>query len=131
MKCSLLALLVTIAPFALAYPANASEEEILPAIADGAQAAALVTKPITINTGASNTLDRTSNFRQIAGSIGSARQGECKKITPFDLINDPSAIFKQCQKPTNHQSSQSNAEPIEYFKVPRLDSGISVTVTKF
>ncbi|RCJ39215.1 hypothetical protein A6770_12300 [Nostoc minutum NIES-26] len=131
MKYPLLALFVVISAIALPHPADASEEEVPPVITYGAQAAALVTKPITINNGAGNTLDRTSNLRQIAGSIASARQGECKKITPRDLINDPSAIFKQCQKPTNNQISQSNAEPIEYFKVPRLDSGISVTVTKF
>ena len=51
----------------------------------------------------------------------------CQKINPLEFINNPGAFFKQCQEPTKTQSS----EPIEYLKVPKLDSGISVTVTKF
>lgn len=131
MKYPILGLFVAIAAIALPHPANASEEEVPPSITNSNQAAALVTQPITINNGAGNGLHRTSNLRQIAGSINSPRQGECKRITPLDLIKEPSAMFKQCQKPTNNQIYQGNAEPIEYFKVPRLDSGISVTVTKF
>jgi sortase (surface protein transpeptidase) len=53
-------------------------------------------------------------------------------MNPLEFINNPESFFKQCQQPTNTQTSQST-DPIEYLKVPELDSGtgISVTVTKF
>ena len=131
MKCTLLALFVAISAIALNHPAYASQEEVSATITDGAQAAALVTEPITINSQVGNAINRTNNFKQIADSIGSARQKECQKINPLDLINNPGAIFKPCQNQTNNQTPQATAEPIEYFQVPRLDSGINVTVTKF
>lgn len=127
MKCTLLALFVAISAIALNYPAYASEQEVSATITDGAQAAALATEPITINSQVGNAINQTNNFKQIADSIGSPRQGECQKINPLDLINNPGAIFKPC----HNQTSQSNAQPIEYFQVPRLDSGVNVTVTKF
>jgi hypothetical protein len=131
MKYPLLSFLAVISAIAFVHPAYANEENLPPMITRLDQAAVLVTEPATINGGTNNALDRTNNLKQIADGIGSARAGECPKINPLDFINDPAAILKPCQQQTNNQNPQLNTEPIEYFKVPRLDSGISVTVTKF
>ena len=73
---------------------------------------------------------KTNNSQENPHSIVVVREQECKKINPLDLIKDPSAIFKQCPISTNKRTSE-NTEPVEYLKVPRLDSGLSVTVTQF
>jgi Tfp pilus assembly protein PilE len=54
---------------------------------------------------------------------------ECKKINPLEYLNKPETFFQSCSS-TNNFNLQ-NYEPIEYLKVPRLDSGLSVTVTNF
>ncbi|MEA5503981.1 hypothetical protein VB735_12830 [Halotia wernerae UHCC 0503] len=131
MKYPLLSLLAVISAIACVHPAYANEENVPPMITERHQAAVLVTEPVTINGGTNNVLDRTNNLKQIADGIGSARAGECPKINPLDFINNPAAILKPCQQQTSNQNPQRPAEPVEYFKVPRLDSGISVTVTKF
>ncbi|AUB41485.1 hypothetical protein COO91_07533 [Nostoc flagelliforme CCNUN1] len=94
------------------------------------QAGVLLTEPATINTTWSNFTGQTNNPKETAESILLVQEQGCQKINPLEFINNPGAFFKQCQKPTNTQTSQST-EPIEYLKVPKLDSGISVTVTKF
>ncbi len=135
MKYPLLSLLAVISAmptagyaYAFAHPAYANEENFPPMITERHQAAVLVTEPVTINSGTNNALDRTNNLKQTAEGIASARAGECPKVNPLDLISNPAAILKpQCQ----NQNTQRTAEPVEYFKVPRLDSGISVTLTKF
>ncbi|WGV25696.1 hypothetical protein [Halotia branconii] len=128
MKHPLLSLLAVISAIAFAHPAYANEENVPPMITERHQAAVLVTEPVTINSGTNNALDRTNNLNQAAEEIGSARAGECPKVNPLDLINNPADILKP---PCQNQNPQRSAEPVEYFKVPRLDSGISVTVTKF
>ncbi|MBH8554071.1 hypothetical protein I8751_17205 [Nostocaceae cyanobacterium CENA357] len=131
MKYPLLSLLTVISAIAFAHPAYANEENLPHIITERHQAAVLVTEPVTINGGTNNAFDRIDNLKQVAEEIGSARAGECPKMNPLDFINNPAAILKQCQQQTNNPNPQRTAEPIEYFKVPRLDSGISVTVTKF
>ncbi|MHC5597791.1 MAG: hypothetical protein ACYTXC_17945 [Nostoc sp.] len=79
------------------------------------------------NTTWSNFIGQTNNSKHTAESISLVREQGCQNINPLEFIKNPDAFFKQCQKPTNTQSS----EPVEYLKVPKLDSGISVTVTKF
>lgn len=97
---------------------------------DRNQAGVLLTEPATITTTWSNFTGQTNNSQQTAESISLVQEQGCQKINPLEFINNPGAFFKECQKPTNTPSSQSS-EPIEYLKVPKLDSGISVTVTKF
>lgn len=94
------------------------------------QARVLLTEPATITTTWSNFRGQTNNPKQTAESISLVHEQGCKTINPLEFINNPGAFFKECEKPTNTQSPQGT-EPIEYLKVPKLDSGISVTVTKF
>ncbi|MBW4617667.1 MAG: hypothetical protein KME21_31650 [Desmonostoc vinosum HA7617-LM4] len=128
MKFLLLALTVLIGALFVTPRAYANEENVSNTTNDQNQAAVLLTEPVTINDRWSN-INQTNNFKQTADSISIKQQRECQNINPLDFISDADTILKQCQKQTNNQTSPT--EPIEYLKVPRLDSGINVTVTKF
>jgi hypothetical protein len=93
------------------------------------QAAALVTQPATINSQWNHSFDQ-NNLKQTAESIPVVREQGCKTISPLELLNDAEAVIKECEKPTNNPIPR-NGEPVEYLKVPRLDSGLSVTVSEF
>ncbi|MEH2059057.1 MAG: hypothetical protein V7K97_23460 [Nostoc sp.] len=130
MKSSSIILVIVISTLALPHRADANQENVPMTTGNRNQAEVLLTQPATINTTWNNFIGQTNNPKQTAESILLVREQECPKISPLDLLKNPEAFFKQCQNPTNTQSSQSY-EPIEYLKVPKLDSGISVTVTKF
>ncbi|MBN3898305.1 MAG: hypothetical protein HWQ41_24435 [Nostoc sp. NOS(2021)] len=135
MKSSSIILVVVISALALPQSAYANQENIPMTRGDAPkepfhyrnQAGVLLTEPATINTTWSNFIGQTNNSKHTAESISLVREQGCQNINPLEFIKNPDAFFKQCQKSTNTQSS----EPIEYLKVPKLDSGISVTVTKF
>jgi hypothetical protein len=130
MKLSSITLVVLISALILPQSTYANQENVPTTTGDRNQAGVLLTEPATINTTWNNFIGQTNNPKQTAESISLVQEGGCQKINPLEFINNPEAFFKQCQKPTNTHSSQST-EPIEYLKVPKLDSGISVTVTKF
>ncbi|MEH1870773.1 hypothetical protein [Nostoc sp.] len=130
MKLSSIALVVVISGLALPQSAYANQENVPITTGNYNQAGVLLTEPATINTTWNNFTGQTNNPKQTSEPISREQEGGCQKINPLEFINNPDAFFKQCQKPTNSQTSQST-EPIEYLKVPKLDSGISVTVTKF
>ena len=144
MKRSLTALFVIISAIAsgsalcaiaVAHPALANEENVSPALVDQNRAAALVTQPATITNGTLNITNRTNNLKKVSESIGLVRE-KCKKINPLEMVKSPGNTFKQCLEETNNQAAQINqtsqpTEKFEFFKVPELESGINVTVTKF
>ncbi|AFY33699.1 hypothetical protein [Calothrix sp. PCC 7507] len=102
--------------------ANPEPENIPSAIGDN-QAAVLMTEPATIN-------GNWDNSQQTHNSFVVVREQGCKKINPLDLLKNPSAFFEQCQSSTNEERPQ-NSEPVDYLKVPKLDSGVNLTVTQF
>ncbi|WP_373525593.1 hypothetical protein [Nostoc sp.] len=138
MKSSFIVLVVVISALAVTQTAYANQENVPIPTSDALnepfhyrnQAEVLLTEPATITTTWSNFIGQTNNLKQAAESISAVQERGCQNLNPLEFINNPGDFFKQCQKPTNTQSSQ-NTEPIEYLKVPKLDSGISVTVTKF
>jgi hypothetical protein len=130
MKSSSITLVIVISALALPQSAYANQDNVPMTTGGSNQAGVLLTQPATINTTWSNFVGQTNNPKQTAESISLVQERGCQKINPLEFINNPDAFFKQCQKPTNTETSQST-EPIEYLKVPKLDSGISVTVTKF
>ncbi|MEC4814059.1 MAG: hypothetical protein SAK29_12415 [Scytonema sp. PMC 1069.18] len=132
MKCLLKALIVFMGAIALVPPASANEENLAPIVTDPGQASALVTQPLTINSGARNSSNRTENLRQVADSIRLVREGGCKKLDPFELLKDPGPKLKQClqEKPTQDEIPKPD-DQIQYFKVPRLDSGVRIQLTQF
>ncbi|MEH1811676.1 hypothetical protein [Nostoc sp.] len=127
MKSSSIILAVVISALTLSQRAYANQENVPITIGDRDRVGVLLTEPATINATWSNFIGQTNNPKQTAESISLMQERGCQKINPLEFINNPSAFFKQCQEPTKTQSS----EPIEYLKVPKLDSGIRVTVTKF
>ncbi|MBW4632483.1 MAG: hypothetical protein KME30_11455 [Iphinoe sp. HA4291-MV1] len=140
---ALLVVISAIAPWAaplgsiaVAHPALANEENVSPAITNYGRADALVTQPATITSGTVDITDRTNNLKKVSDSIGGVGEPGCKKINPLDLIKSPANTLKQCLEETNNRAAQINqtsqpTETFDFFKVPKLDSGIGVTVTKF
>ncbi|MBN3878831.1 MULTISPECIES: hypothetical protein [unclassified Nostoc] len=127
MKSSSIILAVVISALTLSQRADANQENVPITIGDRDRVGVLLTEPATINATWSNFIGQRNNPKQTAESISLMQERGCQKINPLEFINNPSAFFKQCQEPTKTQST----EPIEYLKVPKLDSGIRVTVTKF
>ncbi|MBD2384581.1 hypothetical protein [Cylindrospermum sp. FACHB-282] len=130
MKYFPIALVVAISALAINQSAYANQQKVPSAKGKPNQAAALMTEPATINNKWNHVIEQTNNSTQPADSVVVLREQGCKKLTPLDYINNPDAFFQQQCESKNNQTPQSS-EPVEYLKVPRLDSGLSVTVTKF
>jgi hypothetical protein len=126
MKSFPLAFMIAIA---ICQSANANQQRVPAAKAIPNQAATLITEPATINNKWNYTIDQTNNLTQPANSVVVLPQQGCKKLTPLDYINNPEAFFQPCESANN--PTPQGFEPVEYLKVPRLDSGIKVNVTKF
>ncbi|TAF02569.1 MAG: hypothetical protein EAZ77_18640 [Nostocales cyanobacterium] len=115
MKLSFFTLVIVISSITAAPSADAQPN----------QAADLVTEAATI----------TSKWNLVGGSNdhqdSSLRVSdpECKKINPLEYLNNPESFFQPCYG--TDDTNRQNYEPIEYLKVPKLDSGLSVTVTNF
>ncbi|MBU7581319.1 MAG: hypothetical protein KAF91_00130 [Nostoc sp. TH1S01] len=133
MKRLFITLAVVVSAIALARPVQAQQEDVAPLIIERHEASTLITEPITINSSAVNSSDRAQALKEIANSIGRVREEKsCKNIKPLDILNDPEAAIKECEKPNNSQPNQRNGEPVDYLKTPRLDSGgVRLTVTQF
>ncbi|MBD2567875.1 hypothetical protein [Anabaena lutea] len=128
MKFSLFTLAIVIGAIsavsiAITPRADAKPKPVSAITNQGNQAADLVTEPATIN----NKWNNVSEFSADSGFR--VNDPECKKIDPLKYINNPDTFFQPC--PSVNDSMSQNAEPVEYLKVPRLDSGLSVTVTNF
>lgn len=92
------------------------------------EAEALTTQPATINGQWNSVTSQPQNLQ--GNSIPLEQKKGCESLSPFDILNNPNAMFKECVTPTDNRSLH-NVEPIEYFKVPGLDSGVKLNVTKF
>lgn len=92
------------------------------------EAAALTTQPATINSQWNSVTSQPQNLQ--GNSISLEQKKGCESLSPLDILNNPNAIFQECVNPTDNRSPQ-NVEPVDYFKVPGLDSGVKVNVTKF
>ncbi|MBW4644253.1 MAG: hypothetical protein KME23_14925 [Goleter apudmare HA4340-LM2] len=131
MKLFPVSLLIVISAIAMTQSAYANQENLVNTLDESNQAVNLLTEPATINSNWNQAINQTNNSQQTVGSTLLLREQGCKKLNPLDLINNPSAFFEQCQASNNDQILQSS-EPVEYLKVPRLDSGLlNLTVTKF
>ncbi|MDZ8050601.1 MAG: hypothetical protein RMX68_021595 [Aulosira sp. ZfuVER01] len=146
MKYSLLLLLVIISAIAGNNSAYAQQENllptrikpnvpavILPTTDDLNQAANLLTEPVTINSDWKNVIIQpNNNLIPTNTKITVVQEQGCQKMNPLDFLENPGAAFEKCQQLNNNQTPPPrSSEPIEYLKVPKLDSGISVTVTQF
>lgn len=94
------------------------------------EAATLLTKPVSINSQWDSTIKNSNNLQNAASSISIIQEPGCQNFNPLEFLENPDAILKKCQQSNNNQIPQ-HTEPVDYLKVPRLDSGLKLTVTKF
>ncbi|MDZ8106531.1 MAG: hypothetical protein RM338_13060 [Nostoc sp. DedQUE12a] len=130
MKSFSIPLIVMMSALALPQSAYGNEENVPNATGDRNQAQTLLTQPASINTKWRNFSGQTLNLRPTSQSISAVQDQECRKIKPLEILNNPESFFRECPQQTEVQRNQ-NSEPIDYFKVPKLDSGIKLTVTQF
>jgi hypothetical protein len=129
-KRSVTALVVVISAIATTAPAYASEVEVSPANAEYGQASLLTTRPIMINTNAGNFVYSTSKLNQVVNSILEEGDRESPSINPLNLFKSPGPTLKRFFQQEPNQTPQP-IEPLDFFQVPPLDSGVSVKVTHF
>ncbi len=130
MKCSLPALLVIMSAIAMAHPVYANEENVSTPTTNPGQASLLIVKPASIENQIGNT--RINNRGSFSSSIGLVREKKCKDIAPLDFLKDPAANLKLCSKLEQPQNEESKpAEAANYYKVPPLESGIRLPLSKF
>jgi hypothetical protein len=146
MKYSILFFLVIISAIFGTKSAHAQQESLFrtpveyhqpavtaPTTEEPNQAANLLTEPATIDSKWQNVIIQpTNNLLPTNNKISVVQSQGCQKMNPLEFIENPSAAFEKCQQLNNNQTPPPrSSEPIEYLKVPKLDSGISVTVTQF
>ncbi|OUL24422.1 hypothetical protein BV378_18730 [Nostoc sp. RF31YmG] len=146
MKYSLLFFLIIISAIAGTTSAYAQQENlfptrikpnqpavIVPTTDEPNQAANLLTEGATIDSKWKNVIIQpTNNLLPNNNRITVVQEQGCQKMNPLDFLENPAAAFEKCQQLNNNQTPPPrSSEPIEYLKVPKLDSGISVTVTQF
>ena len=130
MKSVPLALAVVIGALTISQSAYANPKNFPTATNQNNQARVLATKPASLIGKWGYSLDQNNNFPGTANSIALEQNRECQKLNPFEILKNPNILFTPCQQPTTKPTAQLS-EPIEYFKVPPLDSGIKVTVSNF
>ncbi|BAY39695.1 hypothetical protein NIES2111_40720 [Nostoc sp. NIES-2111] len=92
------------------------------------EAAALATEPVTINSRWNSVTGQPQNLQ--GNSIPLEQKKGCESLSPFDVLSNPEAMFKECVNPSDNRSAE-RVETVEYLKVPGLESGVKVNVTKF
>jgi hypothetical protein len=102
---------------------NAKPQLVSNGVVEHNQAAGLMTQPVTINSYWNNA--PKANLE----SYFDISNPECKKINPLDYLKNPESFLKQCGDANN--SNQRIYEPVEYLKVPPLDSGIKIKLSDF
>ncbi|MBD2212548.1 hypothetical protein H6G27_22130 [Nostoc linckia FACHB-104] len=129
MKSSPLALAVVIGALTITQSAYANQKNVPSTNTQNHQAAVLATKPLSLIGKWGYSLNQ-NNSPLTGNTILREQEKVCKNLNPFEIIQNPNILFTPCQQPTTKTTAQLS-EPIEYFKVPPLDSGIKVTVSKF
>lgn len=94
------------------------------------QAGILTTKPATINSNWGNRIEQTNTFNQSASSISIVREDQCRRIDPLEILNDPGSFFRECPTVEKTQTPELG-EKLQYFAVPKLDSGVKLQITQF
>ncbi|MTJ09909.1 hypothetical protein [Anabaena sp. UHCC 0204] len=123
MKLPLLILSFILCELVQCHDAHANTQPVSNTTVKSNQAEALITQPATINSNwdYTPTLNTKSYF--------TIKDPDCKKINPLDYINNPESFFKSCEDTNN--SNRKMYEPVEYLKVPPLESGINIKLGDF
>jgi hypothetical protein len=94
------------------------------------QAGILTTQPATINSNWGNRIEQADALNQSASSISIVREDQCRKIDAQEILNDPGSFFRECPTVEKTQTPELG-EKIQYFTVPKLDSGVKLQITQF
>ncbi|MDJ0677486.1 MAG: hypothetical protein QNJ36_19245 [Calothrix sp. MO_167.B42] len=139
MKYLVIVLAIAIGTLCVDKSANANQESVTPGMSNSPKenrpkeesnsAMFLMTEPVTITEQWGNN-QQTNNLQQTGDLFLNVRDNKCNKINPVALIENPADFFKQCPQPTNN-TNNPYTQPVEYLKVPKLDRGIKVPVSKF
>lgn len=130
MKYLYISFVVTMSAIAVSQTAYANPENTSEIVIERHEASNLLTEPVTINNQWNNPSTQINNLQNTASSISIKQEAGCQNINPLDFLENPDAVVKKCQELRNSQIPQ-RTEPVDYLKVPRLDSGLKLTVTKF
>jgi hypothetical protein len=121
MKLTVLLLGIVINIFTFSLTAHASQEPVSSSESGENQAINLVTEPVTIKSSwDQNNENHAVLFKRDAG---------CEQKGILDYLKNPQTLFQECPEITN--PSSRTIEPVGETKLPHLNSGVSVTVTKF
>jgi hypothetical protein len=94
------------------------------------QSSTLRTEPATINSRWGYDSEQTNNLNDSVNSISINNEDECRKIDPNEILKNPGSFFRQCPLVEKNQTPELG-EKIQYFQVPKLDSGIKLNLTQF
>jgi hypothetical protein len=123
MKLPVLILTFLLCDFLCHKSANAEPQPVANIKVEQNQVADLMTEPVTINSYWHHAPKlNTESYFTISNP-------ECKKINPLDYIKNPESFFKSC--PDANNSNRRTYEPVDYLKVPALDSGIKIKLGDF
>jgi hypothetical protein len=120
MKYSLLVLGIIIGTHSFLQNAYAGQVKTFPVQPN--QASNLVTKPASIDDWYVSTGEEKNTSIIV-------RRKECKKSSILNYVKNPDAYFQAC--PDAGKKITPSYEPVGETKIPHLNSGLSVTVTKF
>jgi hypothetical protein len=94
------------------------------------QAATLSTEAATIGNRWGYGIEKTNNINQSASSISIIREDDCRRLDPEELLKNPGSFFRECPVVEKNQTPELG-EKIQYFQIPKLDSGIQLQLTQF
>jgi hypothetical protein len=94
------------------------------------QSTTLTTEPATINSRWGYGSEQTNNLDNSVNSISITSEDECRKIDPNEILKNPGSFFRQCPLVEKTQTPELG-EKIQYFQIPKLDSGIKLNLTQF
>jgi hypothetical protein len=134
MKHSFTTLIVLLGAIALTQRAYANEVNVPAHESTPGKAAALETKPATINHN-SNTTDEISRLNQVTNSIPAVHNQPSLSVSPFDFLKNPSGTIKHFLDEKPNQTQQPIViDPLAVPKPPLDNSNrgsINVTVSHF
>ncbi|PAX53973.1 hypothetical protein CK510_12980 [Brunnivagina elsteri CCALA 953] len=94
------------------------------------QTTTLATEAATINNRWGFGREQSSSLNDSVGSISVIREETCRKIDPSEILKNPGSFFRQCPVVEKNQTPELG-EKIQYFQIPKLDSGIKLNLTRF
>ncbi len=135
MKCSPLNLVIIVVAIAVTFASQSASANQTNGV-DGDEASqlnqttTLTTEAATINNRWGFGREESNNLNDSVGSISIIREEACRKIDPNEILKNPGSFFRQCPVVEKNQTPELG-EKIQYFQIPKLDSGIKLDMMRF